>query len=93
MDGFDVYKIYLAIKLHFTSESYDYFKHNGKTTARLATFTKRRDRYFFISCRGLIVITIALIILLLDSLMIVMFGLVMWLEKLVTIIMPDGKNE
>ena len=47
MDGFDVYKIYLAIKLHFTSESYDYFKHNGKTTARLATFTKRRDRYFF----------------------------------------------
>ena len=47
MDGFDVYKIYLAIKLHFTSESYDYFKHNGKTTARLNTFTKRRDRYFF----------------------------------------------
>ena len=47
MDGFDVYKIYLAIKLHFTSESYDYFKHNGKTTARLKTFTKRRDRYFF----------------------------------------------
>ena len=48
---------------------------------------------FFTSCRGLIVITIALTILLLDSLMIVMFGLVMWLEKLVTIIMPDGKNE
>ena len=47
MDGFDVYKIYLAIKLHFTSESYDYFKHQGKTTARLNTFTKRRDRYFF----------------------------------------------
>jgi len=47
MDGFDVYKIYLAVKLHFTSESYDYFKHNGKTTARLNTFTKRRDRYFF----------------------------------------------
>ena len=47
MDGFDVYKIYLAIKLHVTSESYDYFKHNGKTTARLNTFTKRRDRYFF----------------------------------------------
>ena len=47
MDGFDVYKIYLAIKLHFTSDSYDYFKHNGKTTARLKTFTKRRDRYFF----------------------------------------------
>ncbi len=49
MNGFEVYKIYLAIKLHFTSknQSYDYHRHAGKTTARLATFTKRRDRYFF----------------------------------------------
>ena len=48
---------------------------------------------FFTSCRGLIAITIALIILLVDSLMVAMFGLVMLLEKLVTIIMPDGKKE
>ena len=49
MNGFEVYKIYLAIKLHFTSknQSYDYHRHAGKTTARLGTFTKRRDRYFF----------------------------------------------
>ena len=49
MNGFEVYKIYLAIKLHFTSknQSYDFHKHNGRTTARLATFTKRRDRYLF----------------------------------------------
>ena len=49
MNGFEVYKIYLAIKLHFTSkkQSYDFHKHNGRPTARLATFTKRRDRYFF----------------------------------------------
>ena len=49
MNGFEVYKVYLAIKLHFTSknQSYDYHRHSGKTTARLATFTKRRDRYFF----------------------------------------------
>ena len=49
MNGFEVYKIYLAIKLHFTSkkQSYDFHKHNGRTTVRLATFTKRRDRYFF----------------------------------------------
>ena len=49
MNGFEVYKIYLAIKLHFTSknQSYDFHKHLGRTTARLATFTKRRDRYFF----------------------------------------------
>jgi hypothetical protein len=39
----------LAVKLHFTSknQSYDFHKHNGRTTARLGTFTKRRDRYFF----------------------------------------------
>ena len=49
MNGFEVYKIYLAIKLHFTSknQSYDFHKHNGRTTAKLETFTKRRDRYFF----------------------------------------------
>ena len=49
MNGFEVYKIYLAIKLHFTSknQSYDFHKHNGKTTARLESFTKRRDKYYF----------------------------------------------
>ena len=49
MNGFEVYKIYLAVKLHFTSKgrSYDFHKHLGRTTARLETFTKRRDRYFF----------------------------------------------
>ena len=49
MNGFEVYKIYLAVKLHFTSKgrSYDFHIHLGKTTARLETFTKRRDRYFF----------------------------------------------
>jgi len=49
VNGFEVYKIYLAIKLHFTSKgrSYDFHRHLGKTTARLETFTKRRDRYFF----------------------------------------------
>ena len=49
MNGFEIYKVYLAVKLHFTSknQSYDFHKHNGRTTAKLATFTKRRDRYFF----------------------------------------------
>ena len=49
MNGFEVYKIYLAIKLHFTSkgQSYNFHKHLGRTTARLETFTKRRDRYYF----------------------------------------------
>ena len=45
--GFDVYKIYLGVKLHFTTDSYDYIKYGGKTNAKLDTFTKRKDRYFF----------------------------------------------
>ena len=44
--GFDVYKTYLAIKNHFTTD-YDYIKYGGKVTAKLETFTKRPDRYFF----------------------------------------------
>ena len=45
--GFDVYKTYLAIKLHFASDTYDYYKYGGKVNAKLETFTKRKDRYFF----------------------------------------------
>ena len=44
--GFDVFKIYLAIKNHFTTD-YDYVKYGGKVTAKLDSFTKRPDRYFF----------------------------------------------
>jgi len=45
--GFEVYKTYLAIKLHFTNDSYDYHKYGGKVNAKLDTFTSRNDRYFF----------------------------------------------
>ena len=30
MDGFEAYKHYLALKSHFTSKTYDYFKYNGQ---------------------------------------------------------------
>lgn len=46
-DGFDVFKTYLAVKLHFTSDKYDYHKYGGKVNCKLETFTKRNDRYFF----------------------------------------------
>ena len=45
--GFDVYKTYLAVKLHFASDTYDYYKYDGKVNEKLDTFTKRKDRYFF----------------------------------------------
>jgi hypothetical protein len=45
--GFDVYKVYIGVKLHFTSKTYDYIKYGGKVNATLDSFTKRKDRYFF----------------------------------------------
>jgi len=45
--GFEVFKIYLAVKLHFTTDKYDYSKYDGQINAKLENFTKRNDRYFF----------------------------------------------
>jgi hypothetical protein len=47
MNGFEVYKLYLAIKLHFTSDKYNFFTFNGKTRTTLESFEKRKDKYFF----------------------------------------------
>lgn len=47
MTPFDVYKTYLAVKNHFTKPDYDYFKYCGRSRASVASFHKRKDRYFF----------------------------------------------
>ncbi len=47
MNGFEVYKIYLALKSHFKQDSYDFFKYGGKTRASTTTFLNRKDSYFF----------------------------------------------
>ena len=47
MEPFDAYKTYIALKLHFTSNTYDYFKYAGKVPATYDSFTKRKDRYQF----------------------------------------------
>lgn len=44
---FEVYEMYLALKAHFTRESYDFKKYNGKVSASREAFSKRRDRYQF----------------------------------------------
>ena len=44
--GFDVFKVYLGVKLHFTT-SYNYILYEGNVNCKLETFTKRNDRYFF----------------------------------------------
>lgn len=47
MNGFEVYKIYLSLKLHFSKDNYNFFLFNGKSRASLASFEKRNDKYFF----------------------------------------------
>lgn len=47
MTAFESYKMYVALKLHFTTDNYDYFKFNGKTKITEENFQKRKDRYFF----------------------------------------------
>ena len=47
MTGCDAFQIYMALKLHFTSKSYDFFKFNGKTKANNKSFMNRKDRHFF----------------------------------------------
>jgi len=46
-EGYDAYCLYLAINNHFHTESYDYFKYNGKVSAKLESFMNRKDRYHF----------------------------------------------
>ena len=45
--GFAAFALYNALKLHFTSNSYDYFKYNGKTNVSQDAFLKRKDKYTF----------------------------------------------
>lgn len=47
MTGYEVYKIYVALKNHFNSDTYDYFRYNGKTRANALSFESRPDKYFF----------------------------------------------
>lgn len=45
--GFAAFALYNAMKTHFTSSSYDFFKYNGKTNVSKETFLKRKDKYSF----------------------------------------------
>jgi hypothetical protein len=47
MDAIDAYKIYTAIKNHFSLDSYDYFKYNKKINVSYESFLKRKDKIFF----------------------------------------------
>jgi hypothetical protein len=47
MDGFKAYKYYMAIKLHFTRDSFDVFKNRGNIKGTREAFYARNDRYLF----------------------------------------------
>lgn len=47
MNGFEVYRLYLSLKQHFTRDGYDFHRYGGKTNARASTFETRRDRFYF----------------------------------------------
>ena len=38
---------YLSMKSHFTNRKYDFFRYEGKTNATMASFNKRKDKYWF----------------------------------------------
>ena len=47
MEAYEVYRLYMAIKLHFTSDSYDISKTKGKVRECRNAFLKRKDIFAF----------------------------------------------
>ena len=47
MDALETYVTYMALKQHFTSKGYDYFRSNGRVRVKPETFYKRNDRWLF----------------------------------------------
>jgi hypothetical protein len=47
MDAFEAYCLFNALRLHFTSPSYDFFKYKGKVRAKKETFDTNRSRLHF----------------------------------------------
>ncbi len=47
MTPYEVFEIYHSLKLHFTQESFDFYKYNGKSRISLDAFDKRKDKWHF----------------------------------------------
>jgi len=47
LTGYESFCLYHALKLHFTTKSYDYFKYGGKVSISPDAFDNRRDKYHF----------------------------------------------
>jgi hypothetical protein len=47
MTGYEAFGLYESLKLHFSKDSYDFHKYNGKTNHSVQSFENRKDKYFF----------------------------------------------
>tara|TARA_R100001015_G_C4607880_1_gene163026 strand:+ start:433 stop:1044 length:612 start_codon:yes stop_codon:yes gene_type:complete len=47
MHGFEVYRMYLAMKQHFSNPKFDFFQYNGQVNAKEKTYQERNDFWFF----------------------------------------------
>ena len=47
MTGYEAFCLYTSLKLHFNSDSYDYFKYHGKVSTSIDAFENRKDKYHF----------------------------------------------
>lgn len=45
MEAFEVYKYYMALKLHFTTDKYDVIEQKGRVRASRQAFAKRKDLF------------------------------------------------
>jgi hypothetical protein len=45
--AYETFGLYQSIKLHFTTDSYDYHKYGGKSKISVDAFENRKDKYFF----------------------------------------------
>ncbi len=47
MTGYEAFSLYTSLKLHFNSDSYDYFRYNGKVNTSVDAFENRKDKWHF----------------------------------------------
>ena len=47
MTGYEAFCLYSSLKLHFTQESYDYFKYGGKSRTSIEAFENKKDKWFY----------------------------------------------
>jgi hypothetical protein len=45
--GFEAYKLFNSLKLHFTNDNYCFFKYNGKSNSTKEKFMINKNRFFF----------------------------------------------